>query len=183
MMKRKHVHAGLAVLIVTSLVGSTALADVDIEVSATLENPITETKQTDMAFGTIGVSPTGTGGPDEVITLEATSGTPVFNNLHGSAVDTLGTATVGNIEIASTATFQVDISYSASATLSDGSNTLTLDNITTNSTVSGYTHDGSVGTSNIYVGGDLTIPWDYVAGTYSTTNAGGSAITVTITYQ
>ena len=74
----------------------------------------------------------------------------------------------------------VTISYS-DGTLSDGTNTMALDvssgtiNNDTSATISG-------GTATLNVGGILTIGASQAAGTYNTSNAGGSAYTVTVNY-
>jgi|GEM_PF-6874083 len=182
-MIRKQILTWFLALSATAFFISTAVADQEIDVTVTLENPIVETPVSNLAFGTIGVSPAGS--TSEVITLNATTGSPVMSALNGSSFD-VTSATIGEIQIDSAATFTVNITYTGATLVStiNSSNTLTLSNVSSNSTITGYTHDGGVGTSNIYIGGELTIdPANYDNALYSTSISSGSPITVTLTYN
>ncbi len=141
----------------TALIGAvalsvTALADVSMPVTATLTQTFTEAVTTDMTFGTIGVDPTG-----DTITIDASLGSAVAVATGGSDVSAAD-STSGLITITSSITTDVTPSYDATATLTDpgSSDTVTVSLISANSTPA-YTHDGPTGTSEIHVGGVLTI--------------------------
>ena len=129
----------------------------------------------------------------------ASTSNPVISPNGGTHQD-VATPTVGTFTIAGAANASVDVSFDATATLSDGAatpNTITFTpdlaaHATTQSgapsltTGDDITLNGS-GAYLFWVGGELGTPGTGIssqtAGTYSTASTGGSAWNVTVTYN
>ena len=146
---------GIALTATVTLTGKDALADQTIAVLGPLEQVIDETVITPLNFGTIGAAPGG-----DTITINArANGASAKAVAAGGSDMSANNSTPGNVEISSAITFDVDITVPSFVHLTgDTSNdTITVTDIINNTTAD-YTHDGATGTSNVYVGGVLTIP-------------------------
>ena len=142
-----------------------ASADADGNASVVIVNQVGIESVEDMDFGTL-ISP----GYDGVFTLSTSGLLTCANNWVCS-----GSPTAGKFKISAN-NASVNVTYQ-NGVLSDGTgNTLPL-------TVTGDTRVTMVhGEGTLSVGATLNVPWGTSAGTYSTSNAGGSPYKVTVDY-
>ena len=138
--------------------------------SAVVEAPLTVAQDAEMNFGTV------TGGATPGTVVLDTAGARTVTG--GAQVIALNPGSAGIFTITGEAGRTYVVTFSASATLSDGSNTMTVDS---------FTHNSSgtlVGNSESFqVGGTLNVGANQISGSYSTTNAGGSPFTITVNYN
>ena len=124
----------------------------------------------DLTFGSIAASGTLTG----TVVVDGADGA-VYNTVQ----DAGGTPTSLDVTLTGTSGLTYAFAAIAAATLSDGAGeTMTLDTFTNDCT---GTMPGA--TEDCQIGGTLNVGIAQVAGSYSTANAGGSAISVTVDYN
>jgi hypothetical protein len=137
-----------------------AQATASATASATIITPITITKTVDLDFGNVAVSatsgtvtmaPAGTRTPNGGVTLPAVAGTPA-----AAAFDVTGEASY---------TYAITLP-SAPLTITSGSNTMTVDQFTSNPSATGTLSAGTPGTETINVGATLNVGASQAAGVY-----------------
>ena len=168
-----------------------------MDASAQFRQAITLTKNSDIDFSSSSaIDFTGTPGAADFVRL-GTDGNVTYA---GSAFSGPSTGTAGDVDISGATGDDVSISCTATATISDGTNTLTVDSLqysmntgdvfgSSDDTCDGldtnpltYTITGT--SDKILLGGRIVGNSGTVAsGTYSTATAGGTAATVRVVYQ
>lgn len=170
----------LSVLALTLIFSGTTIAQT-ISATATVKSEISITNVTNMDFGNVGQNSNPTLDPN------------------GSNSEVGATASIGDLDISAYGGSQGDlvISWNTDVTLSDGTNTMAL-----NEDVDGYTSDtpGSAsdlttsggttvttdasGNYYLFFGGDITVQGstNTPTGTYNTSNSGGIPLTVEVQY-
>lgn len=162
---------GGAVLGVVALSGTTAEADVTMNVTADVISSVSETVTTNMNFGTIDLIPAG-----DTIRINAAG---VGGGAGGAAAVPVATGasivvggTSGLITITGAIGFDIDVVYPGNniVTLTDGTTSVFVNNIDQNS--GGGTTDGTIthgaGTNTlIHVGGQIILPAGATTGTYT----------------
>nr|WP_319490189.1 DUF4402 domain-containing protein [uncultured Desulfobacter sp.] len=161
----------LAALLV-SMPGSAGAVNSTVTVNAVIQQAALTVTNATVNFGTI-----VTAGVDTVI-IDASASAAVAVPTTASLTTITVAGSSGTITVTSTVPSAiVDITYPASIVLSDGGTaTMTVDQISTYSTPTPLTLDGS-GSGTINVGGRLSIGATQTAGTY--TNTG----TIAVNYQ
>lgn len=170
----------LSVLAITLVFSGTTFAQVSstVAASATVEQEITLTKNSDIAFGTVQQGTTPTLDPN------------------GSNSSVGSSANIGDIDISASSSTSIVISWNSDAVLSDGTNSLSLSEdvdgrgdgtddasgATDLSSGDSVTTDGS-GKYYLYLGGSITVGSSQTTGTYNTSNSGGKPLTVEVNYQ
>lgn len=146
--------------------------------SATIVTPITVAKDVDLSFGNVAVSKTlGT------VQLEASL---AANRVRSGGV-TLpainGTVTAAKFTVSGTGgyLYTFTIPTSVTTTVSDGTNLMTVDHFT--KSTAGTLSSGTPGTEVVYVGATLNVAANQAAGTYTSTNAGGTTFSVSVDYN
>ena len=163
---------GLALVLAAGFATSANADTANGRVDATVIAPLTIAAGNDMLFGSV-AGGTGTG------TVVLTTGGGISTTGDATAVPASG-AQAGTFDISGAPGASYAISFSASGTLTDGgSNSMTVDSFS--DTASGTIPGG--GTETISVGATLNVGASQAAGSYSTTNTGGSAYTVTVNYN
>lgn len=164
----------LSIVMLAFAASSFAQVQATAAASAYIVSPITITNPVSMEFGNVAVSPTL---PGTVIMDPAGTRTPT-----GGVTLPAITATVraASFDIGGTPAYTYSIAITpASATISNGGNTMTIDTWTsTPDYATGGTLDGT-GVQTVTVGGTLHVANAQVSGTY--TNA--TAVTVTVNYN
>jgi hypothetical protein len=162
----------LSAALLMSMPGTATAADSTVTVDAVIQQAALTVTDTTVDFGTI-----VTAGADTVV-IDASAGGAVSVPATPALTNITVAGSSGTITVTSTVTGAiVDITYPASVVLSDGGTaSMTVDQISTYSTPSPLTLDGS-GSGTINVGGRLSIGATQTAGTY--TNTG----TVSVNYQ
>ena len=156
---------------VALVMGSSAMAATSATgtASATIVTPISISKTTDLSFGKI--SPSGSLGTVVI----ANNGTR--SRTGGTVLVTGGTVSQAVFSISGESGLTYDVTLPTSVTLDDGaSNTMTVDNFTTNIATDGTEAVGS-GATTMNVGATLNVAANQTAGTYSKT------FTVTVAYK
>ena len=156
----------LAILSMGFSASAFAQSDATATATATLITPISISKTVDMNFGTIAAS--------------ATAGTVVLatddtRTVTGGATYS-GTATAAQFSVTGEGTRTFSISLPSSITLTDGTNNLTVDNFTSNTSGTGTL---AAGTATVKVGATLNVPANATAATYTNT----TDLTVTVNYN
>lgn len=170
--------ASAALLGMVAMSGTTAMADVTVQVTAAVTSSVVETVTTEMDFGAIDLIPAG----DTIVIAAGTadgSGGVAATPASVGISDVVG----GNsalITIASAIGFDVDVVYEVSIVLTDGTTDATMSLIDANSgggTADGtVTHGAGVDTL-IHVGGSLALPAGATTGAYT----GSTAVTINYT--
>ncbi|MBN2779606.1 MAG: DUF4402 domain-containing protein [Alphaproteobacteria bacterium] len=143
---------------------------------AELSNPLSVTNDINVDFGTIAIDPAA--GP-QTISMSNTNVVSCPTTYICSGAPTKGALEVTG---APTTNFQVNL-VGSTATLSDGTgNTILFDPTLGNSSESGQFTMAADGTRNVSIIGELSFTGNEPAGTYNTTNPGGSGYTVTVNY-
>ena len=196
--KHKKLTLALAAVGVVALPLSVNAASTTLNATATFLTAIT-LNATDMDFGNAELS--GNAGAGDTIVMDTTGARTCNGNFSCT-----GNGTAGDVQVtAGSDGNTVQVYCSATAVLSDGTNTIQVNNITVNDEL-----NGGVGTCNGLSGASGTVQSSMVlnttagtadqfkfggtidgnvvsgtvgAGTYNTTNSGGSAITVEVFYQ
>jgi hypothetical protein len=142
--------------------------------AATILTPIAISNTVDMNFGNLASS--GTAGTCVLATDNSRSTTGGVTLMAG------GTITAASFTVTGVAAANYTITLPAGATtVSDGTNTMTIDTWTSNPSGTGTL---TAGTSTLLVGATLNVDADQPGGVYNTSNAGGSGeFTVTVNYQ
>ncbi|MDD9911806.1 MAG: hypothetical protein OXR68_07460 [Alphaproteobacteria bacterium] len=170
-------------------------ADQDVDAEAEFRQAISLTKNADVDFTTgAGVIEfTGTPGASDLVSL----GTDGNIAVGGTAFTAPSTGTAGDVDITGDGSSNVEVSCTDTATISDGTNNLTVNMEIAMDTGVAYgsgtdcaglgttplTHTLD-GTDKILVGGQIVGNSGTVtSAVYNTTNSGGSAATVRVVYQ
>ena len=142
--------------------------------AATILTPIAISKTVDMNFGNLASS--GTAGTCVLATDNGRTTTGGVTLMAG------GTITAASFTVTGVAAANYTITLPAGATtVSDGTNTMTIDTWTSNPSGTGALTGGN---STLLVGATLNVNADQPGGVYNTSNAGGSGeFTVTVNYQ
>ncbi len=192
--KHKKLTLALAAIGVVALPLTVNAASTTLNATATFLTAITLTS-TDMDFGTIEVTtPVGSG---DTVVMD-TAGARTCN---GQFTCT-GNGTAGVVTVNTASNNALDVYCSATAILSDGTNTIQVNNITvaaefggSSGTCDGVSGTGTAQATMTYASGSAdefffggTIDGNITTGTfgpgtYNTTNGGGSPITVEVFYQ
>jgi len=163
--------SGTALLAAIALSGTTALADVTMNITAAVTSSVVETVTTEMDFGTIEVIPGG-----DTITIDALQSGANSGGAAGAPAATGASAvsggTSGLITIASAIGFDIDVGYEADSlvTITDGTTSTFLNLIDANS--GGGAADGTVthtagADTLIHVGGAIVFPAGSTTGAYT----------------
>ena len=162
-----------ATLALASQAGSVAMAaQEDGSAVAVVIAPLIVTENTAMDFGTVA------GGANADTIVLTTAGARTATGTDAQVIGAGGAA--GNFTVSGEAGSSYVVTFSASATLSDGGgNTMTVNNFTDNNP---SPIDGG-GSDTLLVGGTLNIGANQAAGNYSTANGGGAPYTVTVNYN
>jgi len=178
----------VAILAVAGIASAQNSASVSATASARIIRPITLTKNADLEFGNI-ISPT-TG--SATLTIKQNN-TPAYSNPATKPGSQTGVQNPAQFTMTGEPTFTYNITSSpaigGSLILTDGSvaaghtATAVIGNPTdaTGTNLSNPVADVT-GTSTFYVGGVLTITSTNVPGSYSNTNTGGTAWSMTVAY-
>lgn len=137
--------------------------------SATIVTPIAITKNVDLDFGNLAISPTVPGN----IVL-ATDGTPTANG--GVTLMPGVTPTAARFTVTGLAAATFSISLPASIVLTSGGNTMTVNTIVSDPTPQGTLTGG---TATVLVGATLVVPAAQAAGSYTNT----TDLDVTVNYN
>lgn len=135
------------------------------DATATIITPITITNSTGLAFGTLAVD--ASGGTISVSAAGAPSTT--------GGVTSFGTVAAALFTVTGEAGYTFDVTLGTGATVSDGTNTMTVDTLVASC-------DAGCALGDLTVGGTLNVGASQAAGTYNTTNALGVPFTVTVNY-
>ncbi|MCP4432629.1 MAG: DUF4402 domain-containing protein [Gammaproteobacteria bacterium] len=158
--------------VVAGMIGTTANADVvDGSAVANLVAPLSIVENIPMNFGTL------SGGPALGTVILTTAGARTTTG--DAEILAIGGGAAGDFTITGDPGRAYTISFSASATISDGGgNTMNVDNFSDTST-------GTLpaATETFQVGATLNVGASQPAGAYSTANGGGSAYTITVNYN
>ena len=195
--KHKKLTLALAAVGVVALPLSVNAASTTLQATATFLTAIT-LNATDMNFGNAELS--GNAGSGDTIVMDTTGARTCNGNFSCT-----GNGTAGDVQItAGSDGNTVQVYCSANATLSDGTNTIQVNTITVNDELNGGVgtcdglsgSGGSVQSSMVLntsgsadqfkFGGTIdggVVSGTVGAGTYNTSNSGGSAITVEVFYQ
>lgn len=169
--------SGALLLGAIALSGTTATADVTMQVSGTLTSTIVETVTTEMDFGSVEILPAGDTITIAAGTTDGSGGTAAVPVATGTSVVTGGTS--GLITISSPIALDINVTYPPSVDLTDGTTTVALSAIDANS--GGGTTDGTVShlatvDTLIHVGGVIVFGLNATTGDYS------GSIPITISY-
>ena len=164
------VKAGLAAAIAGMFVSTANAANVQGTATAELVAPIAIVQNAQMDFGTL----SGGAGVGTVV-LDTAGGRTTTGD---AVVVPSGAGAAGNFTISGESGRSYILTISATATISDGTNTMTVNNFTN-------TSSGTLpaATEIFTVGATLNLGANQPAGTYTTGNAGGSTYTVTVNYN
>lgn len=165
--------AGVAALL-ASVYSTSASADIiDGNATANVIAPLLLAETTAMNFGDVaGGTAAGTVELDTAGLRTATGDASALAS---------GAGTAGQFTIEGAAGLAFTLSVTGTATLSDGTNTMTVDTFTENG--SAVTLSGSGTPDSFQIGGTLHIGASQPAGAYSTLNAGGVPFAVTANYN
>ena len=149
---------------------SFAQATATASASATIITPITITKTVDMNFGNVAVSASTAG-----TAILAPGGTRTTGGAGGVTLpSTTGTVAAATFTVAGQASYTYAITLPSTATISSGSNTMTVNAFTSSPSATG-TLSGS-GSQTLTVGATLNVAAGQASGSY--TNSTGVPVTV-----
>jgi hypothetical protein len=172
----KHMKKFLAITVVLLAFTAASFAQVSATASATatILTPIAISNTVDMNFGNLAVN--ATPGTCVLATDNSRSVTGGVTLMAG------GTVTAASFTVTGVAGVNYVITLPAAVTtVSDGTNTMTVNTWTSNPSGTGTLTGG---TSTLLVGATLNVGGSQPAGVYNTANAGGSGeFTVTVNYQ
>jgi len=162
------------ILLFTCTAGAFAQVSATASATATILTPIAISNTVDMNFGNLAVNPTP--GTCVLATDNSRSVTGGVTLMAG------GTVTAASFTVTGVAGVNYVITLPAGATtVSDGTNTMTVNTWSSNPSGTGTLTGG---TSTLLVGATLNVGASQPAGVYNTANAGGSGeFTVTVNYQ
>lgn len=171
---RRNLFLGGTVLLgAMALSGTTALADVTMNITAIVTSSVVETVTTEMDFGTIEVLPGG-----DTIIIDASGGGGGAGGAAATPVAVGASAVTGGssglITIASAIGFNIDVVYEADSVvvIADDTNTTStflnaIDTYSGGGTTDGtVTHTAGIDTL-IHVGGEIAFPAGSITGNYS----------------
>jgi len=162
-----------AAIIFAGATASFAQATATASASANVVTPITITKTVDMNFGNIAVSATLAG--TAVMTPGGTRSTGGAGGV--TLPSTTGTVSAASFNVAGQASYTYAITLPTTATISSGTNTMTVNAFTSSPSATGALSAG--GTQTLTVGATLNVANAQPAGAY--TNA--TAVPVTVNYN
>ena len=149
---------------------SFAQATATASASATIITPISITKTVDMNFGNVAVSASNAG-----TAILAPGGTRTTGGAGGVTLpSTTGTVAAASFTVSGQASYTYAITLPSTATISSGSNTMTVNAFTSSPATTGALSTG--GTQTLNVGATLNVAAGQAAGSY--TNATGVPVTV-----
>ncbi len=149
---------------------SFAQATATAAASATIITPITIVKNVDMNFGNVAVSASLAG-----TVVLAPAGTRTTGGAGGVTLPVEnGTVAAASFTVSGQATYTYAITLPSSATISSGSNTMTVNGFTSSPSSTGTLSSG--GTQTLNVGATLNVTAAQASGTY--TNSTGVPVTV-----
>ena len=149
---------------------SFAQATATASASATIITPITIVKNVDMNFGNVAVSASLAG-----TVVLAPAGTRTTGGAGGVTLPSnTGTVAGADFTVSGTASYTYAITLPSSATISSGSNTITVNGFTSSPATTGTLSTG--GTQDLKVGATLNVTAAQASGTY--TNSTGVPVTV-----
>ncbi len=152
--------------------GTTAMAGtVDVSVDVEITSTLVEALGNDMDFGSIELSPTG----PSVVTIDASTGAVATPTATNGSVVTPGAFGSGLVTVESPIALTIGIAVTDTTTLSGAGAPIPFTAGIANSTTTALPHVGGA-TTNIHVGGVITIPGGQTTGAYTGT------VTVTLTY-
>lgn len=183
---------GFSASIIAALTVSAHAADEDVGAAVIFRQAIALSNVVDMDFGTIDYTASAAA---TTITLAAADG--ALSSTDAVNYTTAANGTVGSIDVSGEVGEVIEISCEATGAVSDGSNSLTLNNVIVrvnggDTTCAGlgtspatHTVDATPANNQLSLGADLVVGGGGIAasGTYNTTNAGGDPITVRVVYQ
>jgi hypothetical protein len=159
-----------AVIAISFSNGSFAQATATAAASATIITPISIVKNIDLNFGNVAVSASLAG-----TVVLAPAGTRTTGGAGGVTLPVEnGTVAAANFTVSGQATYTYAITLPSSATISSGSNTMTVNGFTSTPSTTGTLSSG--GTQTLLVGATLNVTAAQAAGTY--TNSTGVPVTV-----
>ena len=159
-----------AAIVIAFSNSSFAQATATASASATIITPITIVKNVDMNFGNVAVSASLAG-----TVVLAPAGTRTTGGAGGVTLpSTTGTVAGADFTVSGQGSYTYAITLPSSATLSNGTNTMTVNAFTSVPSVTGTLTSG--GTQDLKVGATLNVSAAQAAGLY--TNATGVPVTV-----
>ena len=162
-----------AALVLASIGASFGQSAATASTTANLITPISLTKTNDLRFGNIAVSATLAG-----TTIMAPAGSRTTGGAGGVTLpSTTGTFGSASFTVAGQASYTYAITLPTTATISSGSNTMTVNAFTSSPSATGTLSAG--GTQALTVGATLNVANGQAAGSY--TNA--TAVPVTVNYN
>ena len=148
-------------------------ATVNGNATALVITPLAITETTVMDFGTI------SGGPSADTIVMDTAGVRTVTGTDAQTI-AAGPGSAGSFTITGEPSQAYSVSFSASATLDNGSGaTMTVDSFTDNSP----SPIDAGGTDTLLVGATLNVGANQAAGNYSTTSGSGAPYSVTVNYN
>lgn len=169
-MKKLSIFVSLVALFSIASLTVEAQVSAVAETSANIVGPISITKSVDMSFGNVAVSPTIAG----TVLL-----TPASTRTAGGGVTLpaiTGTVTAAKFTVSGESGTTYSITLPASISLTNGGNSMTVDNFTSTPTPTGSL---ATGTEDIFVGGTLNVAAAQASGLYSNV----SDLVVTVNYN
>ena len=166
-MKKLSILVSLVALFTIASLTVEAQVSAVAETSANIVGPISINKSIDLSFGNVAVSPTVAG----TVVLDPASARTKTGGVTLPVIT--GTVTAAKFTVAGAAGTTYAITLPASVLLSNGGNTMTVDNFTSTPTATGSL---ATGTEDIFVGGTLNVAAAQVSGLY--TNAADLVVTV-----
>ena len=149
---------------------SFAQATATAAASATIITPVSITKTVDMNFGNVAVSASNAG-----TAILAPGGTRTTGGAGGVTLpSTTGTVAAASFTVSGQASYTYAITLPSTATISSGSNTMTVNAFTSSPATTGALSTG--GTQTLNVGATLNVTAGQAAGSY--TNSTGVPVTV-----
>jgi len=159
-----------AAVVIAFTNSSFAQATATASASATIITPITIVKNVDMNFGNVAVSASLAG-----TVVLAPAGTRTTGGAGGVTLPSnTGTVAGADFTVSGQASYTYAITLPASATISSGSNTMTVNGFTSSPATTGTLSTG--GTQDLKVGATLNVTAAQASGTY--TNSTGVQVTV-----
>lgn len=169
-MKKITILVSLVALFAISSLTVNAQVSAVAETSANIVGPISISKSVDLSFGNVAVSPTIAG----TVVLDPASARTQTGGVTLPVIT--GTVSAAKFTVAGESGTTYAITLPASVVLTNGGNTMTVNNFTSTPTATGSLASG---TEDIFVGGTLNVAAAQVSGLY--TNA--SDLVVTVNYN
>ena len=166
----------LLVMMIVGIMSSSLFAQLtdDVDVTATVVAELSLTNPVNVAFGNVS--------QDQNAVIDPT----------GASHSGVSNPTIGSLDVTGSSGAAVIVSWNTTVTLADGDNSATMTftpNLYQGATsadaaiVNGTAYNLAAASSDIYIGGTLTVGTTQETGAYSTANTGGTPLTVDIVYQ